>query len=55
MTKNRITISTTRRGVEIKEGGVTFAVIPLASSELAKAFVRFGLTRDQILWLLYSE
>lgn len=51
----KITISTTRNGVEIKEGGKTFAVLTLASRELAEAMVRFGLTRSQILWLLYSE
>jgi hypothetical protein len=51
----KITIANTRKGVEIKEDGKTFAVLPLASRELAEAFVRFGATRSQIIWLLHSE
>lgn len=54
-TSKKITIHDTRKGVEIREDGVTFAVIPIADRALAEAAVTFRLTRSQIIWLLYSE
>ena len=53
--RKRVTFSVTRKGIEIKEDGVTFAVLPSSNRDLAEAMVRFGLTRSQVIWLLYSE